>query len=709
MPLTQRRMRPATRRLWKRGAAAWLPLLLLLAAGCRQRSSQLPAGGGYDAVKLMAAEAGMVRVSLAALQEAGLALDAIAVDSLSLTHQGEQVPYLVAGDELIFYGQPPESRYAAARPYVLKTGEPGLPMDSRAAAAGSGAAAGHLARTIHLEENHNYLAESRTADSDDVWFWQRIGQGQKVSLAFELGSPAALPATLTFHLYGVTHNPGIENDHDFDLLLNGQRLGMIQGEGQGRFSGSLAVPAGALKAGRNQLVLDNEVDGAAFLDIMELDRVALSFQETPAAVSDYYQFSGADGRVAVSRFSGKPRLFEISDPDRPRLLTGWAYSDGSAELAATPDMQVAAVGPEGYRQPAAIEPFSAGNWHDTGLQADLIIIAPHALTPALAPLVEARTAQGLAVQLVPAEEVYDGFGDGYGTPDSLNAFIRYAYQEWQPPQPKYLLLVGDATSDYRGYLGSPPPFIIPAPMVPVAYSGETVSDARLADIDGDLKPELAVGRWPVSSAAEVESLVSRTLAYEAGEASQRALFVADGTEDEFQAAAERLTAHVESAGGGVVLSGVRADELLGQWNQGSWLTTYVGHGSVERWGKEDIFDPEAVDGFAPGTPPIVLQLTCLSGLFAHPQLRSLSETMMAHPNGPVLLVAATSLTLSSHQEQFAVPFLTALADPAVVRIGDAFQSAKESLEIRNNQGLREISDTYVLLGDPSAVIVRPHP
>jgi hypothetical protein len=40
-------------------------------------------------------------------------------------------------------------------------------------------------------------------------------------------------------------------------------------------------------------------------------------------------------------------------------------------------------------------------------------------------------------------------------------------------------------------------------------------------------------------------------------------------------------------------------------------------------------------------------------------------------------------------------------------MGDAFQLAKLSLDVERSSGLREVSDTFVLLGDPSARIVRP--
>ena len=105
-------------------------------------------------------------------------------------------------------------------------------------------------------------------------------------------------------------------------------------------------------------------------------------------------------------------------------------------------------------------------------------------------------------------------------------------------------------------------------------------------------------------------------------------------------------------------------------------------------------------------PPIVVQLTCLTGLFTQPEQTSLTELLLNHELGPVLSVAATSLTLSSNQEPFATSLIQNLNDPSVIRMGDAFQAAKLSLDIENS-GLREISDTFALFGDPSARIIRP--
>ena len=186
------------------------------------------------------------------------------------------------------------------------------------------------------------------------------------------------------------------------------------------------------------------------------------------------------------------------------------------------------------------------------------------------------------------------------------------------------------------------------------------------------------------------------------------MFATDGTETRFANLANSLWTASEFPDSQIkLLDGPQASEVAAQWNEGAWLTTYIGHGSVQLWGKDNVFNPEAVKDLEAATPPIVLQLTCLTGLFAHPELTSLSETMLQHKQGPVLIVAATSLTLSDNQEPFVLGFLQSLRDPATKRSGDAFQMAKLALDVENRHGLREISDTFALLGDPTALIVRP--
>ncbi|NIM63400.1 MAG: hypothetical protein GTO30_17700, partial [Acidobacteria bacterium] len=61
----------------------------------------------------------------------------------------------------------------------------------------------------------------------------------------------------------------------------------------------------------------------------------------------------------------------------------------------------------------------------------------------MVPLVNARLAQGLRVELVDLEDVFDEYAFGRPEPAAIKAFLTQAYLTWQAPAPAFLLLVGN--------------------------------------------------------------------------------------------------------------------------------------------------------------------------------------------------------------------------------------------------------------------------
>ncbi|MDT8304700.1 MAG: C25 family cysteine peptidase [Anaerolineae bacterium] len=664
-------------------------------------------------MRLLVEEDGVYRLTSDDMRGAGLNASPLEVTNLALSRQGEPVPYLIHDDSLIFFGQAPRSRYTSSQAYVLRSGQPGAAMAQQEATP-AGPLLGSVQRTLSFQENWEYVADARLEDLDEPWFWQTLPLQGEVSVSLAVPHPSGGAGRLHLHFYGASHHPLEDPDHTLAVILNASsKRDTVSWDGQIPYTATVTLAPGSLVDGANDLVLAKSPQ--EFLDIVKLDRIRLDYDALPIAVDDHLAFSSAAGQVRLSGFRGTPLLINVTDPEAPLVLTGWEDSGDGALFGLQEAARVVATGPGGFLRPAGIKPLRDAGWRSPQHQADLIVITTDELAPGLAPLIAAREEQGLAVAAVAAEEIYDEFGGGMATPDSINQFLRYASSEWSEPRPRYVLLVGDATSDFRGYLASrpenpvqPPRNVIPPYLVPVNYSGETVSDARLADVDGDGRPDLAIGRWPVDDLASVRGLVQRTLAYESTPAADLALFTSDGSSAEFSNLNERLLAGTALPGGSVQkLDGVPGEDVTTAWNQGAWLVTYAGHGSLQLWGKDSIFSTEAVSSLASAPrAPIVLQLTCLTGLFAHPEIVSLSERLITQEGGPVLTIAATSLTLSSHQEPFAAAFLQALEDPTITRIGDALQVAKAGLDVNNN-GLREISDTFGLLGDPSALLVRP--
>ncbi len=692
------------------------PVLLLsfLLLSCRTAPlttavDAAPDGTDFSAtrLKLLVAEEGVYEVTPELLAGAGLEVQNLTAANAHLSDGEQAVPAAYRDGSLYFYGRPSASRYFAARPYLLELGRPGVEMTEAARPALTAAVVETVIQTARLEENHNYVSEARQEDGDDVWFWSKLTQQDAFTAEIDLPAVSNGAGTLQLNALGITHNREIENDHDVEVLVNDVPAGSIIWDGPVLHTGAVTIPDGTLRPGTNTITIDNRPEGANFLDIMDINWLEVSYNAPATAVNGRLTFPGDGATVRLGGFSPDSLLLQVSDPAQPQVVPFAPDSSGQLEVPAAAGTVIAAAAPQGLLTPQ-IARVRESDWRDGGRQADLLIITTDALAPAVQPLVAARQAQGLSVAVIPVDEIYDAFGSGAPSPESIQRFVAYAYEEWAEPQPRYVLLVGDATSDYLGYLGEPPPNLVPSPMVPVQFSGETVSDSRLGDVDGDLRPDLAVGRWPVRTVAEVEDLVARTIAYEETPASTRTIFATDGSEEIFAGIAQQMaTAANLPAAQNVQLDGPTAVQIAGAWQEGAWLATYIGHGSIDRWGKEDILNLESAAALQSTAMPIVLQLTCLTGLFSHPVQTSLAEAMLLNEAGPVLLVAASSLTLSTHQEPFALALLQQLQDREVERMGDAFLAAKQTLDVENSAGLREISDTFGLLGDPSARIARP--
>ncbi|MFN2190185.1 MAG: C25 family cysteine peptidase, partial [Candidatus Promineifilaceae bacterium] len=475
---------------------------------------------------------------------------------------------------------------------------------------------------------------------------------------------------------------------------------------------------GVLRDGNNVLVFDNlsvisdknsGQESIVPIDIMRLDWIEVDFNGFPRVIEDSILLNGVSGDVRIEGFSEKPIIIDISNPDAPKQVIVAAADDNVLDASIPAGLVLYAAGEEAVQSRPKIESVHNGMLSNPATQADLIILTTSELSPTMTSLADWRREQGLSVTVVDVADVYNEFGAGEESPESITAFLEYALSTWQPPSPQYLLIVGDASYDYRNYLGQSNSNLIPSPMVRVAYGGETVSDANMADIDSDGWPDIAVGRWPVRNANQAEDLIDRTIAYEKEASSGRVLLAADGTSTEFSSLSDSVLKESNlPEDSAVKLYGATTAEFTEAWNEGAWLVSYAGHGSIDRWGKEGVFSAEGVPNLnAEGSPPVVIQLTCLTGYYAHPEVESISESLLQHQSGPVEIIAATSLTLSSNQKPFGVAFFREMQQDENYRIGDALQKAKLSLDVEHSRALKEISETFTLLGDPSALIARP--
>ena len=99
--------------------------------------------------------------------------------------------------------------------------------------------------------------------------------------------------------------------------------------------------------------------------------------------------------------------------------------------------------------------------------------------------------------------------------------------------------------------------------------------------------------------------------------------------------------------------------------------------------------------------PIVVTMTCLTGLFTHPEVNSLAEALLWQPQGgAVAVLAPTSLTLASDQSQLRSALAEALVDRRHGTLGSAVLAAWQAVPL-DSPGTRDVVATFLLFGDPA--------
>ncbi len=687
-------------------------------------------------VFIKVAQPGITVVTYNDLQAAGFAVGSVNPANLQLWYQGEKRPlqwfgdgdaHFEASESFRFYAAPWFSRWQRNDSYTLTTGSsPGSRMSSQNASP-DGLSGGALTLTAVAEQNNLYTPDcicgQLPAGRDgDRWVWEDLRQPGRPSANYGLTLPyvdTGRTAQLTLWAIGFTAL-NASPDHHLNLSFNGTHLGSVSWDGKTAVTRTLTLPASSLQPD-STLNLTIPPVGGVSIDGIWLDAFAVryGYSGSPIAATEQLLVEGANVRraytAALSSSAGL-RLYDVTNPAAPAALTGtswqngqvrWGDPDGAGHtylITASSSLHAPAT----VRLPGALPTGSA----------DYIVISHASFIPALAPLVNLRQSQGLSVQVVDVQAVYDGFGYGEVSPEAIRSYLSHLYHSGSPA-PTYVLLVGDGTSDPKRYRTDSqttwlPPYLANAD----PWIGEVAADNRYVTVDGaDLLPDMLVGRLPVNSLAEAQTVVSKIVEYETkpflGDWNGRISFISDNAD-----AAGNFAAHAASLQQTYVddpwqatslnYSAAQFTEAAMQtsvrqtWQNGTGLLVYTGHSSMHQWGAERFFHLDDVANLNNGARlPVVLQMTCFTGSFAQPYWDTLDEALLRHPEGGAVAVwGATGLGVGTGHDALAGGFLQALIGENEAGLGTAFLSGKLNL-FTNRPANLDLLDTFTLFGDPA--------
>ncbi len=588
---------------------------------------------------------------------------------------------------------------------------------------------------------------------DDSWFWAQISATEIRDFPFTLTGVAGTgqKATIRVILHGRS-----EGTHFTELWLNDDivigRPGWSEAT-EYRFE-NRDISQSFLKSGSN--ILGTVIPEDHVLDLVMINWFEIDYWRTFEAHGDVLPFAitflpddvtgeinpnfkvvlknftnpnieiyGVDG----TRYVGLDPTEDENNPGVYDVVFQSTRIGGVPQLQSnetyTPDTSIhyVAITNDTYQKPAEITKDIPSDLRNPNNGADYIIITATELMRDVQPLANFRSQQGMRTKVVNVQDVYDEFNHGILNPYAIRDFLKYAYENWQPPAPTYVLLVGDANPIDKTS-------IVPTIQIQVPGYGSSSSDHQFVTFRGDdFFPEMYIGRVPATNSVDARIFVERAIKYETtdeiGPWHKRILMLA-GSDEDFHAQTDslveenRLTEKYETQ---LIYAApsVEGDQLLGEgstpvgrqvidgFNNGASLVNYVGHGAGGRWASSRMMDLEDPQKNLTNISqlPFVISMTCFTGEFDSKTGCLAEEFLRSESGGAIGVIGGTSIGLLYQDHVLNKEILEVIFHDKTKHIGAILAEAKTRFLI-NLPGYPDLAEVFTLFGDPATQLRLPH-
>src|ERR1035437_4576518 len=331
--------------------------------------------------------------------------------------------------------------------------------------------------------------------------------------------------------------------------------------------------------------------------------------------------------------------------------------------------------------------------------------------------------------LVNVNDIFDEFAFGYPYPQSIKDFIGNALQSWQSPLPSYLLLIGDADYDYKGYIRSSTGVIGGGNYIP-SY-GSPVSDIWYSVLNDSISlPQMKVGRLPINNSSDLDfylSKVQNNFNAPFGDWNKHYLFFSGGDPElPYQLSLFKMI-------NDSIISGyVRPKPLAGRYlhfyktidpptnfgpytadqfnnaiSNGAVFISYLGHSGTSTWDNGIAFVSQLKNDV--NRNPLMTDFGCSTNKFAEPDIVCFGEGFILSGQA-IGYIANTSLGFTSTAITAPLYFYSSLInDSSYYQVGAAHLSSK--MKMLNDFGPSDIFKIFslnnTLLGDPIVNIKIP--
>jgi hypothetical protein len=609
-------------------------------------------------------------------------------------------------------------------------------------------------RYFHELDTVNFLSGSKE------WYGEELSAlpGRSLTKNFSVNFPNIVNnAPLLLQTNCVARSVGVSSR--FDIRINNQPAGQltinaVNGGIYDLFGQTGNGSATATTSSGNITVSYTYVPGSfnsqGWLNWFELftRRPVLMNGTDQLLFRDWLSVGNSTAEFVVSNASSSSRVWEVTDPFHPVQLPG-TFSGTEFRFVnnATRLREYVAFDPSGFLVPSAAGKISNQDLHAVQ-PADFLIVTHPLFLGQSQRLAELHQQQnGLRTVVVTTSQVYNEFSSGSPDPTAIRDFVKMVYDRSgsnPAARPKYLLLFGDASFDYKDRIAGNTNFV-PAYQNNLALdplSSYTSDDFfGFLDDNEDINSgliinllDIGIGRVPAKNAVEAKDFVDKVAAYFAPQSQgpwrNNLTFIADDEDNNLHLQdAEIITATAASvnpvfnqqkiyldayqqesgAGGSRYPQAIQASN--NQIYNGTLIWNFNGHGGSKRLAEETILDQEMVNNWNnPDRLPLFITATCDFAPFDNPNNNSIGENILLRPkNGAIALMTTTRVVfafsnriINNNYLQFA---LQPGPDGRYRALGDAVKDAKnftyqQSGDITNNR-------KFTLLGDPALTLAFP--
>jgi hypothetical protein len=516
----------------------------------------------------------------------------------------------------------------------------------------------------------------------------------------------------------------------------------------GRMQGKIAASA---LAGDGRSVLRFEYTCSDRTSTGLLDWVDVIYPRGLVADDRRFAFFTDPTLIGICEYSvngfegGEIFAFDVTDPAHPQRVQNVAPAGGVATIREQIDSGVVRrYYVASNLRSASLSPLPALTLRSRavgGELGDFVVITHPDLKASAERYAQYRRTDGdLRVSVVTSEDVMREFGYGTQDPTAFRDFLGYAYRH-APTRPGYVLFWGDGHFDYKGISTTARNYLIPFESLDpddAAWGLFThTTEDFFVRLDGnDKKPDMAIGRLPVTSDAIGDRLTEKIRAYEHDAAtddwrtrialvaddgstsngeSDRSLHLdqseeldRDAVPDQFQTKKIYLVEYpTENIARGKRKPSVTAEILSTVNTSGALMLNWIGHGNPRVWAHEFVFERETTPPRMTNStkPFFVTAATCDFARFDLSDVQSGAEELVLLDRGGAIGIFSSARVVFSFQnaalnEAFYRELFSPDSQGRHRRLGDVLMAVKQSYTSDNDE-------KFFLLGDPTLRLLIP--